>query len=263
MPDAVSPLLTGKEHGEPSVFLPENLLRDARRQKALADRPVPAICVLDPDGDLVRHLRATGQSTQSPDWACYHTTLDLFTVGDTALGAVGMAVGAPYAVLVAEQMFACGCQFLISITSAGWIGEGAPPEFAAIGRALRDEGTSHHYQPPGRFAAAAPSLLQVAAAAGLPTITGWTTDAPFRETASAIAAARAEGAQLVEMEAAGLYAFAAARHRRVLCIAHLTNALAVTEGDFEKGEANGALAVLALLARLAAAWSPSIPEAAP
>ncbi len=174
-----------------------------------------------------------------------------------------MAVGAPYAVLVAEQMFACGCQLLVSITSAGWIGDGAPPEFAAIGRALRDEGTSHHYQPPGRFAAAAPGLLRVAAAAGLPTITGWTTDAPFRETASAIAAARAEGAQLVEMEAAGLYAFAAARHRRVLCIAHLTNALAVTEGDFEKGEANGALAVLALLARLAAAWSPSIPEAAP
>ena len=37
------------------------------------------------------------------------------------IGIVGCAVGAPYAVLVAEQMFAAGCKLLISITSAGQI----------------------------------------------------------------------------------------------------------------------------------------------
>ena len=36
----------------------------------------------------------------------------------------------------------------------------------------------------------------------------WTTDAPFRETASAIASSRAWGVLAVEMEAAALYTFA-------------------------------------------------------
>ena len=71
--------------------------------------------------------------------------------------------------------------------------------------------------------------------------TAWTTDAPYRETEDAIAAARAHGALAVEMEAAALYAFARARARQVLCFAHVTNQMAVAEGDFEKGEADGAL----------------------
>ena len=82
--------------------------------------------------------------------------------------------------------------------------------------------------------------------------TAWTTDAPYRETEDAIAAARAHGALAVEMEAAALYAFARARGRDVLCFAHVTNRMAVAEGDFEKGEADGArdsLDVIAAAAR--------------
>ena len=54
-----------------------------------------------------------------------------------------LAVGAPFAVLVAEQLFASGCRLLISVTSAGQIVSTAPPPyFVLIDRALRDEGTS-------------------------------------------------------------------------------------------------------------------------
>ena len=51
----------------------------------------------------------------------------------------------------------------------------------------------------------------------------WTTDAPFRETADAIAAMGEKGLLAVKMEAAALYAFAAARGKPVLCFAHVTN----------------------------------------
>jgi uridine phosphorylase len=54
------------------------------------------------------------------------------------------------------------------------------------------------------------------------------------------------------MEAAALYAFARARGRNVLCLAHVTNRMAVIEGDFEKGEADGtrdSLDVIATAAR--------------
>ena len=80
----------------------------------------------------------------------------------------------------------------------------------------------------------------------------WTTDAPFRETAEAIAVMKAKRLLAVEMEAAALYAFAAARGKPVLCFAHVTNQMGQIEGDFEKGEADGTVDAFAVLSRAAA-----------
>ncbi len=258
------PILLAKHHDAPSVFVPENLLREARRQKRLALAPVPEICVLDPDGDLLRTLRAQGRTRPSPGWACYHTALDETERGGEVFGIVGCAVGAAFAVLVAEQLFASGCRLLISVTSAGQlVASGPTPYFVLIDRALRDEGTSYHYLPPTCFAEADPGLIGAVAAAlaGAPAVVhrgaSWTTDAPFRETEAAIAWARAEGALAVEMEAAALYAFARARGRDVVCFAHVTNLMAQVEGDFEKGEADGATATLDVVAAAAQAWRAS------
>jgi purine-nucleoside phosphorylase len=256
------PLLRDKDYNAPSVFRAENLLREARRQKNVPDGTVPEICVLDPDGDLVRHLLKSGMGHKSPVWACYHTDLVDFESGGTSFGVVGCAVGASFAVLIAEQMFASGCRLLISITSSGQIADGgATPYFILIDRALRDEGTSHHYLAPSDFSDADPALVRLAQAAldttGLRVITGptWTTDAPYRETETAIAGARAQGVLAVEMEAAALYAFATACARPVLCVAHVTNQMAQIEGDFEKGEAGGAHDAIRLLEAVATAWN--------
>ena len=75
----------------------------------------------------------------------------------------------------------------------------------------------------------------------------WTTDAPFRETAEAVAAARSKGVLAVEMEAAALYTFARATGARVLCLAHVTNAMGQAGQDFEKGESDGTADALAVL----------------
>ncbi|PSR04880.1 MAG: uridine phosphorylase, partial [Bacteroidetes bacterium SW_11_45_7] len=75
----------------------------------------------------------------------------------------------------------------------------------------------------------------------------WTTDAPYRETETAIEAMTNEGVMCVEMEAAALYAFAHARNRDVACFAHLTNTMAQEEGDFEKGQHFGSLITLELI----------------
>lgn len=249
-----APILSDKHPEAASAFEPAALIREARRQKGLAIQPVPAICLLDPDGDIVRRLRREGRATRFEAWPCYHSELDVFELGGREVGIVGCAVGAPYAVLIAEQMFACGCKTLVSLTSAGQIAAaGKPPFFVVIDRALRDEGTSYHYAPPAEFAAADPALVSAVsaalAAAGLPAAQGasWTTDAPFRETEAAIAAARARGILAVEMEAAALYAFAQARRQRVLCLAHVTNQMGQAGEDFEKGEADGTTLSLAVL----------------
>jgi uridine phosphorylase len=255
------PILRDKHHDAPSAFTPESLLREARRQKNVSHAPVPEVCILDPDGDIVRHLRATGLARRTPGWACYHSEMDSFELGGREYGIVGCAVGAPYAVLLAEQMFASGTRLLISITSSGQITAlRPPPYFILIDRALRDEGTSYHYLPASSYAEADPALIAAVAEAlsrvGEPVERGatWTTDAPYRETAEAIEAARVQRILAVEMEAAALYAFARARGKPVLCFAHVTNQMGQS-GDFEKGEANGATASLALAQAVAEAWA--------
>ncbi|MBA3416824.1 MAG: uridine phosphorylase, partial [Chloroflexia bacterium] len=135
-------------------------------------------------------------------------------------------MGAPFAVLVAEELFASGCRLLVSVTSAGQLDPTlALPATILVDRALRGEGASHAYLPPSRYVAADAALLSAVAdelaRSGLAAVRGgtWTTDAPFRETRSALQAAAAEGLQAVEMEVAPLYAFAPACHRPVVCFA--------------------------------------------
>lgn len=248
------PILAGKDHGSRSAFTPESLLREARRQKGLQAAPVPPVCILDPDGDIVRFLKRAERARALPGWPCYHTELHGFSLGVHPAGIIGCAVGAPFAVLVAEELFASGCKLLLSMTSAGQlVASGPPPYFVIIDKSLRDEGTSHHYAPPSTFADAAKALVQHAAdaasAAGLSAVVGgsWTTDAPFRETAAAIEGARARGLLAVEMEAAALYTFAAVRKVPVLCLAHVTNTMGMAEQDFEKGADEGAADALRLL----------------
>jgi uridine phosphorylase len=201
----------------------------------------------------VRYLAASDRGRRHPGWACYHTEMWTVDLDGVEVGVVGMAVGAPFAVLVAEQLAVSGADLIVSVTSAGQI---SPierlPCFVLIDRALRDEGTSNHYQPPARW-----SHLDEKVRAQLdgafdhlpePVLNGasWTTDAPYRETATAIAAAKAAGIVCVEMEAAALYAYAIARQRHVVCLAHITNTMATEGDDFEKGVDNGVHDALAV-----------------
>ena len=253
--DERPPIVAGKRYDMPSAFTPESLLREARRQKSAAIQPVPEVCLLDPDGDIVRRLNAAGRTRRHDGWVCYHTDLYLFEEAGLTIGVVGCAVGASFAVLVAEELFASGCRLLLSVTSSGQLSPvQAPPYFILIDRALRDEGTSYHYLPPATYSAAPEALIGALQGAfddlGVPVLRGatWTTDAPFRETDDAIRTMAGRGLLAVEMEAAALYAFARARGRPVVCFAHVTNRMGRIEGDFEKGHADGTTDALRIVA---------------
>jgi uridine phosphorylase len=255
------PILSRKNAQEPSVFDPRNLMREARRQLAIPEGSIPEICLLDPDGDILRHLKRTGEATRNENWACYHTELYDFSLGGLRLGIVGCAVGASFAVLIAEEMFASGCEFLISMTSSGQIlPVRNPPYFVLIEKSLRDEGTSYHYLPPSEYSEIPGEVLSILkdAFAKIPDAVErgatWTTDAPFRETETAIAHCRSAGILAVEMEAAALYAFSRARGKPVVCFAHVTNRMGNDEEDFEKGEEMGGPGALRVIEAAARAW---------
>ncbi len=252
------PLLARKDHDHPSLFLPEVMLQEARRQKRLADAPVPDVCLLDPDGDIAAFVRERLAAERCHTWACFHSELWEWRSKGMRFGVVGRAVGASFSVLIAEQLFVSGCRLLISIASAGAIAPGLPkPCYVLIEKALRDEGTSYHYLPPSAFVSAPADLfaLALSAAASLraPVMAGtsWTTDAPFRETAAAVAARQEQGIHTVEMEAAALLAFAEAKKKPVVAIAHVTNELGLGSGDFDKGADHGAETALAIAGTIA------------
>ena len=105
---SLPPILTDKAFADPSVFQPANLLREARRQKRLTLADIPEICVLDPDGDILRVLRREQRASVSAAWACYHTELYEFEQGAERCGIIGCAVGASFAVLLAEAAVRLG-----------------------------------------------------------------------------------------------------------------------------------------------------------
>ncbi len=249
-----SPILSHKYYEKPSVFQPENLLREARRQKEITELVIPEICILDPDGDIEEFVIERYQAKLNDAWACYHTKLFEFEYEGQKIGIIGRAVGASFAVLLAEQLFASGCKLLLSITSSGQLIQPMePPYFILIEKSVRDEGTSYHYLAPSQFSFLNSDLKEkLHNAINDPNIkifngSTWTTDAPYRETAEAIEYYKSIGIHAVEMEASALYAFAEARNRNVICFAHVTNQMASVEGDFEKGEHNGSKEALRVL----------------
>lgn len=265
----MSEILAGKYYSEPSVFLPENLLREARRQKNIKECNVPSICLLDPDGDLAAYLLRKEKALKNKCWACYHSSLYSFKLDGIPIGIIPCVVGASYAVLVAEQLFVSGCQWLISITSAGIIRQpDHSKQFALITEAIRDEGTSYHYLPPDVPSALASETKELL----MPLLCdksclffeghSWTTDAPYRETQSAIAVRKRQNIVCVEMEAAALYALARVKNYKIICFANLTNSMAQTEGDFEKGEEFGSIDSLALMSSILKMIHPKIKNTA-
>jgi uridine phosphorylase len=247
-------ILSNKFYKEESVFKPDNLLREARRQKAIPECNVPAICLLDPDGDILAYLLRNKRATENFCWASYHTKLYTFNLDGHEIGIIGCVVGSSFAVLIAEQLFVSGCEWLISITSSGIIKKiSESVSYLLIREAVRDEGTSYHYLP-----ADAPStinkdllgILEKDLVNSSPHIVigkSWTTDAPYRETQRAIDTMKQTDVNAVEMEAAALYAFAKAKNKKVICFAHITNSMAQNEMDFEKGTENGSISSLELV----------------
>jgi uridine phosphorylase len=146
---------------------------------------------------------------------------DLYAVSSTG-GRVAVltdfGLGAPIVAAQAEELIALGVTRLVSIALAGGLQpELSPGTIVVVESALRDEGTSHHYLPPGREVASDPALVAALARAlsarGLAFRTGrtWSTDAPYRETREEVAAYQAEGVLAVDMELAALLAVAQVR----------------------------------------------------
>ena len=122
-------------------------------------------------------------------------------------------VGAPIAAGLLEEAIAFGCRKFIACGGCGVLEKDiAVGHLIVVSGAVRDEGVSYHYLPPGREVVAnetaVDALVKTMSERGVPYRVGktWTTDAPYRETVKKINQRREEGCLTVEMESASLIA---------------------------------------------------------
>jgi uridine phosphorylase len=241
---------------EPTAFTPEALLAAVRAERGLAVEPPPPVCVLDFDGDLTDWLVAKGRARPWKSWPCFHTTLFSLDVEDAVCGIIPRTIGGPYAVLVAEQLAAAGAQVILGLTSAGRVLGNLPiPSLVIATSAVRDEGTSFHYLPPGEridAPAGVPDWLESELTRlGAPVMRGrvWTTDAPYRETQRQLETHAAAGVLAVEMQAASLFSFAARRKFPLAVVAQVSNAVDHSGDPFDKGPEMESVRVLEAICR--------------
>ncbi|MFX0073994.1 MAG: nucleoside phosphorylase [Candidatus Hermodarchaeota archaeon] len=128
-------------------------------------------------------------------------------------GTIG--IGAPVVGILLEELSALGITHFISIGTAGSLQKNLRLGSHIIcDRAIRDEGTSHHYIASEKYSYPSKSLtdkmIEIAKSMGITYHTGtsWTTDAPYRETLAELRHYRDEGVLTVEMEAAAIFSIA-------------------------------------------------------
>jgi uridine phosphorylase len=178
---------------------------------------VPERCVVCFFQEVITGLQEEGRVKPIKEWRWEDGAHPLYELevqgGRLALFHPG--VGAPVAAGLLEAAIALGCRKFIACGGAGVLDSDVAVGHIIVPQAaVRDEGTSYHYLPPGREVAASPegvaAIEKVLQEHGCDYLVAktWTTDAPYRETRAKVRLRRAEGCLAVEMEAAAFFAVA-------------------------------------------------------
>lgn len=181
-------------------------------------KPLPALpehCVLCFFNDVIRAVCTDDHCVHHLGSEIGRNPVYVLEYEGRRFAVIHPGVGAPLAVGVLEEAIALGCRKFIACGGAGALNADLTVGHLMIPlAAVRDEGTSYHYLPPGREVAASAegvdAIRQTLDAHAIPYVVGktWTTDAIYRETPAKIARRRAEGCITVEMEASAFFAVA-------------------------------------------------------
>jgi uridine phosphorylase len=195
------------------------LIEPARRRH---DIDLPVHCVLPMYNSVIDKLKNEGKLEQVYSFKTPFVSLDVFKLvyEDVPVTVVHPGIGAPFAVGTLERLIPLGCLKFVACGSAGVLDPALKWGALVIpDAAVRDEGTSYHYQSPSRCIEIEPGVVaklqEILDGHHLEYRTGktWTTDAFFRETKARISRRKNEGCLTVEMECSAL--IAAARFRGV------------------------------------------------
>ena len=196
------------KHLEKALFCPKDFIRYRALPKKL-----PKKWIITYHYNLLSYFKRK----YCPEKIKYSGLINFYT--NKNIGFVRLpGIGSPFAVTLLEELIALGGKEFLNIGFAGGLQHEG---IFLCDRALRDEGTSHHYIPNGKYSYPDFGLTKRFAAAlseqGLKyeTATTWTIDAPYRETRTEVERYRKQGIATVEMEASALFAVAKLRKVKI------------------------------------------------
>ena len=211
------PNMPGK-HALEALFHPEDNVAYARDGGMLEGYRAPEGIILCYQRSVLEHSRSTEDFDHGPP-VPLHRGLYTLPSTDHRVGVLGgFGFGAPVAALLMEDFIALGTERFVSIGTAGGLQpDRSVGDIVLCNRAIRDEGVSHHYVAPGKYADASIELTRRLgdefARGGTSYTTGsaWTIDTPYRETLEEVRQYQEEGVECVEMEAAAVFSVATCR----------------------------------------------------
>jgi len=186
---------------------------------------VPEYCIIPYYNKVFTFLKKKEklrQITQEETIVTFNLPLYEMKYKNNRLAIMTPGITAPFAAAILEFVIATGCKKFIIVGSCGVLDKKIIRNQLIIPTsAIRDEGTSYHYLPASREIQADPMIVAKIKESldekKINYITGktWTTDAFYRETPEKIKKRREEGAIVVEMEAAALFAVAQFRNVKI------------------------------------------------
>lgn len=201
----------GEKHELSSLITPSKVLEHRRQYGRLPSSAPPKTVIFCYQGRFLNQFLE-----KTPHQQCDGCFSKLFYLKDYPEVGIGdFGIGGPVVAAKMEEFIAWGVRQFISIGTAGSlqskVGIG---DLIICEKAIRDEGTSHHYLPPTKYIHAPRRMTNK-----LQTLlkkdnllhhigSTWTIDSFYRQTAEEVQHFQKEGVLTVEMEAAASFAVA-------------------------------------------------------
>lgn len=220
---------TPDKHRHRAILEPSDMVAFERSRGRVPNEDPPSAAIIGFQARLFDHVASKHQLRAVDGYQCKMHLID----GDRPVGVAQLDIGAPAAAAQLEALIALGIGTFICIGTAGSLQSHLQMgDLIVCEKALRDEGTSHHYLEPARYAHPARKLtarVQESLDAldrRYITAPSWTVDAVFRETEDEVRRYAAEGVAVVEMEAAALFAVAEYRGAEIAAMFSVSDSVA-------------------------------------
>ena len=227
-----------RKYGDEAVIEPARVIQERKQIGLHPSCPVPAGAILCYDTAFWQWVCAGSGYVECDGWL---NGAYLVPCNDSRILVLKVpGFGAPTAVMTLEELAAFGIKRFVNLGAAGGLQRNMNiGDIVICDRAIRDEGTSHHYSPAEKYAFSCPELTENLCTAferkGIQYRKGtsWTTDAPYRETIEELRRYCADGVATVEMEVSALFAVGAYRGVSVSSIFVISDIL--SEEDWNQG----------------------------
>jgi uridine phosphorylase len=226
------------KYNEKAVIEPAGVIQERKKAGLHPSTPIPSGAIICYDSALWKWICSMPGRIECDGWLKGSYLLQYNDSQILVLKAAGF--GAPTAVMSLEELAAYGINKFINLGTAGGLQTNMNiGDIVVCERAIRDEGTSHHYLPEEKYAHASRELTaELVNAIEKRSIrfrngTSWTTDAVYRETVEELLQYRSEGVLTVEMEAAALFAVGSFRKVSVSSVFSVSDIL--TEEGWNQG----------------------------